>query len=99
MIRPRLDAQPAGEPPRALFEHVEQDCAEDDQAQDYFLAVAFDAGEVHAVLDDGDDERPDEGAEDFALAAGEAGAADDDGGDDVELIGETVGGRAAFELG
>src|SRR3954469_8701066 len=90
--------EPRGEFPGALFEHVEEDCAEDDEAEDYFLAVGLDAGEVHAVLDDGDDEGADEGAEDSALATGEGGSADDDGGDDVEFIGLAIGWGTAFQL-
>src|SRR3954453_5144703 len=63
--------------PRAPFQRVEEDRAKDHQAGHHFLAVAFDAGEVHAVLNHSDDEHADERAEDAALAAGEAGAADD----------------------
>src|SRR5262249_7594436 len=69
-----------------------------DEAEDNLLSVALDAGEVHAVLDDGDDESADEGAEDFAGTTGEGRAANDHGGDDVELVHQAVGGRAAFEL-
>lgn len=62
------------------------------------MGIGFDAGEVHTVLDDGDDEGTDEGAEDFASAAGEGRAADNHGGDHVEFIHEAVCGGAAVEL-
>src|SRR5713101_309881 len=93
----RLWPEPSG--PAAPFPHVEQDGAEDDGAEDDFLSVAFHPGEVHAVLDDGDDEGADEGAEDFSFAAAQAGASDHDGRDHIEFVARSVGRRTAFELG
>ena len=62
-----------------------------------FLIVAADVGEVHTVLDHGDDERADQGARHRAFATAQTGAADHDGGDDIQLIHLAVGGRSALE--
>src|SRR6266702_8144529 len=87
------------EPEAAALEGVEQHCAQDHEAEDDLLGVALHPGEVHAVLDHGDDEGADEGAQDPALAAGEGGAAHHHRRDRVELVHEAVGGGAALELG
>ncbi len=46
-----------------------------------------DVEQRHAVVEDADDQQPDEGVEHAAGAAGEARAADDDDRDDVEQVG------------
>ena len=62
------------------------------------MGVRLDAFQVHAVLNDGDDEGADEGAEHAAFAAGQAGAADHDSGDDIEFVHQAIGGGTAFQL-
>ena len=67
------------------FQAVDQDGDEDDGSVDDFLHVRFNAGEVHAVVDDGNDEGSDERAEDPALATGQTGAANDYRRDDFQF--------------
>ena len=49
------------QPPQTLLlEHVQQHGAENDHAENDALGVDFDLGQIHAVLDHGDDEGADE---------------------------------------
>ena len=74
-----------------IFEGVEPYGEEDDDAEYDFLCVTFDAEEVRAVLNDGDDECTDECSEYTALPAHETGAANDDCCNDVEFVHLSVG--------
>lgn len=52
-----------------LSDPVESDGRQDQQTKDHFLFVALDPGHVQSVLNDGDDQRADQGAEDSAGSA------------------------------
>ena len=69
----------------AVLAFVDDDGEHDDGAFDDLLHEGGDVEEVHAVVDDADDEGADDGSPDGADAAVEAGAADDGGGDGVEF--------------
>ena len=75
-------------PPRAARRRLEnasiEHRAEQDEAGDHELRPGRQAEQVHAVLDRGDHERPEERRDDAADAAEEARAADDRGGDDEQ---------------
>src|SRR6516162_11435431 len=73
-----------------LLQLVEQHSAQNDRAKDDQLRSAAHSCKVHAVLNDGDYQRTDECAKNFALAARKAGAADYDGRDDVHLIHQAI---------
>ncbi len=67
------------------FQAVDQDGDEDDGPVDDLLHVRLNAGEVHAVVDDGNYKRADERTKDSALASGQTGATHDHGRDDFQL--------------
>lgn len=69
-----------------LFQTVQQDCAENDQPENYFLGVALDIGQIHAVLNNGDDKCAYQGAENFALSPAQTCATDYYGGDYIKLV-------------
>jgi len=69
--------------PAALLEHIEHHGTQDHQAKHDFLCVAFHAGQVHSVLDDGNDERADQCPQHLAFAARQRGAADHHRGDHI----------------
>src|SRR5438477_10456576 len=83
--------------PIAALERVEQHRSQNDDAEHDLLRVTFDTREIHSILNDGDDQRADERAENAPLPAAETGATDDDRGDDVKFVSETIGGRTALE--
>ncbi len=74
-----------------MTETVDGDGGDDDGTRDALLHPVVEADFRAAVVDDGHQERAEEGPEDRALSAGEGGAADDNGGDDLEL--GALGGR------
>ena len=67
------------------FQAVNQDGDKNDGPVDDLLHVRLNAGEVHAVIDDGDNKSADERAEDSPLATGQTGAAHDHCRDDFQL--------------
>ncbi len=67
------------------FQAVNQDGDKNDGPVDDLLHVRLNAGEVHAVVDDGNDKRADERTKDSALASGQTGATHDHGRDDLQL--------------
>ena len=85
--------------PAQFLDTVQKHGAENYQSEDDFLGVAFDAGQVHAGLDDGDDESADQRSQDSALASGQACAPDNHGGDDVKFVHQAVSRRTALQFG
>src|SRR3984885_11841332 len=71
--------------PVLLLQDVEPDGEADDQPLDDQLVERGDAEQAHAVVQDADDQRSNDGAADRAGAAGKAGAADHNGGDRVKF--------------
>jgi hypothetical protein len=69
-----------------LAAHVEPDGDQDDDALDDELVEVGHRQHVHAVVDDPDDQRAEDGADHGADAAGERGSAEHHGGDGVQLV-------------
>ena len=86
-----LGIQPS--PTSPLLQPVDDGRGQNHQPQHDFLRIAADAHQVHAVLDHGDEQRPEQRAEHPALAAGKRSAADDHGRDHLQLVRRAVGRR------
>ena len=75
-----------------LEEHLPKFLAEwsedEHQADKDLLVEGGDREQRQAVLEDADDEGPDQGADDRGAAAEEVGAAEDGGGDGRQLVGD-----------
>src|SRR5207249_7293760 len=85
--------------PQPLRVDVDDQRCQQDQAADQDLQEAVDVDVVEAVIQDTENEQPDDGVADAAAAAEQAGAADDDGGDGVEQIGIELVLLRAAEMG
>src|SRR6266550_7370727 len=82
-------AAPPAPPAKPL---IHQDREQDDQSLHDLLIERRHVQEIEAVVQDADEERPQEGPADAALPAHQGGAAQDDRGDRVELVPEPGGG-------
>lgn len=81
-----------------LFELVEENGGQYDDAKDDLLAKGLDADPVQPAAEHGDDQQTEEGATHGPGATEEAGAADDNGRDDDEFAALADGGVAGAEF-
>ena len=82
----------------ALFEAVDDRSSKNHQAEHNLLRLAADFHEVHAVLNDGNEQGPEQRSKHRALTARKRGSADHNRGDHLQLVVSTVGRGTALKL-